>query len=69
MQNDKSKLKKELKKQETTNHTNSTNKVKRFITFYVKENYIVNSFVKFVLFVVKKRVVGKNNKKLCGICG
>jgi len=47
----------EIKKiRETTNHTNSTNKVKRFILFHVKKNYIVNSFVIFVLFVVKKMV-------------
>ena len=42
----------------TTNHTNNTNKVKRLFIFYVKENYIVNTFVQFVLFVVKKRIVG-----------
>ena len=42
------------KARETTNHTNSTNKVKRFIIFYVQDNYIINTFVIFVLFVVKK---------------
>ncbi len=43
---------------ETTNLTNSTNKAKRLFIFYVKENYIVNTFVRFVLFVVKKSSVG-----------
>jgi hypothetical protein len=41
---------------ETTNHTN-----------YVKEIYIINSFVIFVLFVVKKMAVGVN-KKLYVFC-
>lgn len=42
------------KVKETTNHTNSTNKVKRFVIFHVQDNYIINTFVIFVLFVVKK---------------
>ena len=42
----------EIKKvRETTNYTN---KAKRFIIFYVQDNYIINTFVIFVLFVVKK---------------
>ncbi len=58
----------QLQIRQITNYTNSTNKVKRFIIFYVKEIYIVNSFVIFVLFVVKKMVVGGGNKKLYVFC-
>jgi len=50
----------EIKKvRETTNHTNSTNKVKRFIIFYAQDKYIINTFVTFVLFVVKKWLGGE----------
>jgi len=42
------------KVRETTNHTNSTNKIKNLFTFNINKIYIVNSFVIFVLFVVKK---------------
>ena len=45
---------KKRKKQETTNHTNSTNKLERFIIFHGRDIFIVNPFVRFVLFVVKK---------------
>jgi len=44
-------------KRETTNHTNSTNKVKKVFIFYVKKNYIVSSFVRFVLFVVERKLL------------
>jgi hypothetical protein len=44
------------KKRETTNHTNSTNKGKKTLFF-------INSFVKFVLFVVEKWGVGRKTIK------
>ncbi len=47
-------------KRATTNYTNNTNKDKNTMSF-IKE-FIVNSFVRFVLFVVKKWDVGYNNK-------
>jgi len=47
-------LKKEFKKPVTTNHTSNTNKEKISFVFCIKKIYIVSSFVKFVLFVVKK---------------
>lgn len=57
---------KKLKKQETTNYTNSTNEVKRFIFYYVEEIFVVNLFV---LFVVKKMILGVANKKFYVFCG
>jgi len=64
------------KKRATTNHTNYTNKEK--ILFFIKKMIASNSFVIFVLFVVKKwGVVGKTIRnfvvksfgvKLCRLC-
>jgi hypothetical protein len=49
------------KLRETTNYTNSTNKIKNLFTFNINRIYIVNSFV---LFVVKKMFgKGKQNIK------
>ena len=45
-----------LQIRETTNHTNSTNIEKKLFVFYIRKNYIVSSFVKFVLFVVQKKL-------------
>jgi len=49
-------IKTKQKKRATTNYTNNTNKNKEDYAFY-KET-VINSFVKFVLFVVKKRGIG-----------
>jgi hypothetical protein len=46
---------------ETTNHTNNTNKGKKNSVFYKNKMSVINPFV---LFVVKKWVVGGRNKKL-----
>jgi len=51
-------------KRETTNYTNNTNKGKKNSVFYKNKMTVINPFVIFVLFVVKKWVVGGRNKKL-----
>ncbi len=53
MENDRLKIKNELKI-EPTNHTNNTNIDKAAFLFYVNKNGCSNLFVKFVQFVVKK---------------